>query len=68
MVPGKSAGPEESKAFVTETQERIDSLSNDGYTLFYENEMTMRLAAAARGWLPRGGRETVRTAFCKKNR
>ena len=68
MVPSKSAGPEERKAFVTETQERIDSLSKDGYTFFYEDEMTMRLAAAAaKGWLPRGGRETVKTTFCKRS-
>ena len=46
-VPSKSAGPEERKAFVTKTQERIDSLSKDGYTFFYADEMTMRLAAAA---------------------
>ena len=67
-VPSKSAGPEERKAFVTKTQEMIDSLSKDGYTFFYEDEMTMRLAAAAaKGWLPRGGRETVKTTFCKRS-
>ena len=65
-VPSKSAGPEERKAFVTKTQERIDSLSKDGYTFFYEGEMTMRLAAA-RGWLPRGGREIVKATLYKRS-
>ena len=67
-VPSKSAGPEERKVFVTNIQERIDSLSKDRYTFFYEDEMAMRLAAAvARRRLPRGGRETVKTTFCKRS-
>ena len=67
-IPNKSAGIEERQAFITKTEARIDSLSKDGHAFFYEDEMTMRLAAAAtRGWLPRGGRETIRTTFSKRS-
>ena len=35
---------------------------------FYEDEMAMLLAAQTiRGYLPRGGRETIRTAFFRKS-
>ena len=35
--------------------------------LAYLHAGEARLAAAARRWLPRGGRETVKTTFCKRS-
>lgn len=67
-IPNKSASTEERQAFITKTEARINSLSKDGYTFFYEDEMTMRLGVAtSKGWLPRGGRETIPTTFSKRS-
>ena len=66
-VPRKSADPETRKKFVKDTQRRMDTLARAGYVNFYEDEMTMLLAAqTGRGWLPRGGRETARTTFSRR--
>ena len=67
-VPRKSADPETRKKFVKDTQKRMDSLAKAGYANFYEDEMTMLLSAqTSRGWLPRGGRETIRTTFSRRS-
>ena len=67
-IPHKSAGPEERKEFTEKTQKKMNHLSKMGYAIFYEDEMTIALAArAVRGWLPRGGRETLKTAFSRRS-
>ena len=67
-VPRKSADPETRKKFIDDTQKRLDALAKAGYASFYEDEMTMLLAAqTGRGWLPRGGRETIKTTFSRRS-
>ena len=67
-VPHKSADPETRKKFIKDTQKRMDALAKAGYTNFYEDEMTMLLAAQkGRSWLPRGGRETLKTTFSRRS-
>ena len=65
-IPHKSATPEVSEKFKVDAQNRIDPL-RDTYTLLYQDEATVMLAAATtRGWMPRGGRATVKVGFSKK--
>ena len=67
-VPRKSADPETRKKFVEDTQKRMDALARAGYASLYGDEMTMLLSAqTSRGWLPRGGRETIRTTFSRRS-
>ena len=67
-IPHRSADPEERKEFTEKTQMRMNHLSKMGYAIFYEDEMTIALAArAVRGWLPRGGRETLKTTFSRRS-
>lgn len=67
-VPRKSADHETCKKFVKATQKMMDALAKAGHTIFYEDEMTMLLAAqTGRGSLPRGGRETIKTTFSRRS-
>ena len=67
-IPYRSATTEEQEQFKKDTQERMDALAKEGYTIFYEDEMSVKLAAqASRGWMLRGGNETVKTSFSKKS-
>ena len=67
-VPHKSADLETCKKFIEDTQKRLSALAKAGYTNFYEDEMTMLLAAlTGRGWMPRGGRETIQTTFSRRS-
>ena len=67
-VPHKSADHKTRKKFAEDTQKRMDALAKAGYVNFYEDEMTMLLSAqAGRGWLPRGGRETIKTTFSRRS-
>ena len=46
----------------------MDALAKLGYVNFYEDEMTMLLSAqTSRGWLPRGGRETIKATFSRRS-
>ena len=67
-IPHRSADPEECKEFTEKTQKKTNRLSKMGYAIFYEDEMIIALAARAiRRWLPRGGRETLKTTFSKRS-
>ena len=67
-VPHGSADAETRKKFIEDTQKRLSALAKAGYTNFYEDEETVLLAAqTGRGWLPRGGRETIKTTFSRRS-
>ena len=67
-APHKSADPQTCKKFIEDTQKRLDALAKLGFVNFYQDEMTMLLSAmTSRGWLPRGGHETIKTTFSRRS-
>ena len=67
-IPYRSAITEEQEQLKKDTQERMDTLAKEGYTIFYEDKMSVNLAAqASGGGMLRGGSETVKTRFSKKS-
>ncbi|MYB29798.1 MAG: hypothetical protein F4Y18_02015 [Cenarchaeum sp. SB0663_bin_5] len=67
-IPHNSASEQEQAEFKRETQYIVDRQAAAGYTVLYQDEMTLRLAAvSARGWIPRGTNPTVKTGFSKKS-
>lgn len=66
-IPHNSASEPEQAEFRKNAQGMVDRQAAAGHIVFYQDEMTVRLAAvSARGWMPRGASLTVKTGFFSK--